>query len=141
MSDRLDIVVVMIESLRADALGGDGRETTATPNLDALARHSVVFPTFTSNGFPSAPSVLAFHSSAWPHRRKEIITDFATRGFDSIPSRLRDFGYEAIYIGADPNFDNQDIWLPRWYSKVIYLVASGTAATDRNIVNRAIEEI
>jgi hypothetical protein len=72
---------------------------------------------------------------------QEIITDFADRGFDSIPSRLRDLGYKAIYIGADPNFDNQDIWLPRWYSKVIALVAGGTPATDRNIVNRAIEEI
>ena len=140
--DLPDIVVVMIESLRAEELGFvTGARDSATPNLDALAVRSAVFPAYISNGFPSAPSVLAFHSSAWPHRRKEIITDFATRGFDSIPSRLRDFGYEAIYIGADPNFDNQDIWLPRWYSKVIDLVASGTAATDRNIVNRAIEEI
>src|SRR5207249_7920720 len=72
-----DIVVVMIESLRADALGEGGGRRSATPNLDALARHSVVFPTFTSNGFPSAPSVLAFHCSAWPHRRTEIITDFS----------------------------------------------------------------
>ena len=52
-----DIVVVMIESLRADALGASGGRPSVTPNLDALARRSVVFPTFTSNGFPSAPSV------------------------------------------------------------------------------------
>jgi hypothetical protein len=136
-----DIVVVMIESLRADALGGDGRAATATPNLDALAGHSVVFPTFTSNGFPSAPSVLAFHCSAWPHRRKEIITDFADRRFDSMPSRLRDLAYDTTYIGADPHFDNQDHWLPAWYAKVIDLVANGEAPTDHNILTRAIDEI
>src|SRR5206468_9185889 len=34
----LDIVVVMIESLRADALGDRGGRPSATPNLDALAR-------------------------------------------------------------------------------------------------------
>ena len=141
-ADLPDIVVVMIESLRADELGFvTGAHDSATPNLDTLAARSAVFPAYISNGFPSAPSVLAFHASAWPHRRKEIITDFANRGFDSIPSRLRDFGYEAIYIGADPNFDNQDLWLPRWYSKVIDLVAGGTDATDKNIVNRAVEEI
>jgi hypothetical protein len=139
--DQLDIVVVMIESLRADALGSSGGRPSATPNLDALARRSVVFPTFTSNGFPSAPSVLAFHCSAWPHRRKEIITDFSDRRFDSLPSRLRDFGYDTTYIGADPHFDHQDHWLPSWYSTVIDLVANGEAPTDRNILARGIGEI
>jgi arylsulfatase A-like enzyme len=139
---RPDIVVVMIESLRADELGAaDGARASATPNLDALAQRGVVFPTFTSNGFPSAPSVLAFHSSAWPHRRKEIITDFADRRFDSIPSRLRDLGYDTTYVGADPHFDHQDRWLPAWYSTVIDLVANGEAPTDHNILTRGIEEI
>ena len=137
-----DIVVVMVESLRADELGtADGARASATPNLDALAQRGVVFPTFTSNGFPSAPSVLAFHCSAWPHRRKEIITDFADRRFDSIPSRLRDFGYDTTYVGADPHFDHQDRWLPAWYSTVIDLVANGEAPTDHNILTRGIEEI
>jgi arylsulfatase A-like enzyme len=139
--ERPDIVVVMIESLRADALGEGGGRPSATPNLDALARRSVVFPTFTSNGFPSAPSVLAFHCSAWPHQRKEIITDFANRRFDSLPSRLRDFGYDTTYVGADPHFDHQDHWLPAWYATVVDLVANGEAPTDRNIVTRGIDEI
>lgn len=136
----LDIVVVMIESLRGDALG-DGRRPSATPNLDALARRGVIFPTYTSNGFPSAPSVLAFHCSAWPHRRKEIITDFSDRRFDSLPSRLRELGYDTTYIGADPHFDHQDHWLPSWYTTVIDLVANGEAPTDHNILTRGIGEI
>jgi len=140
--DRPDIVVVMIESLRAEDLAlVTGARESGSPNLDALAARGVVFPAFTSNGFPSAPSVLSFHCSAWPHRRKEIITDFADRRFDCIPSRLRDAGYETIYVGADPGFDNQDRWLPQWYSTVIDLVAQGVAATDHNIVTRMIGEI
>jgi hypothetical protein len=140
--ERPDIVVVMIESLRAEELAlVTGAPDSVTPNLDALASRGVVFPTFTSNGFPSAPSVLSFHCSAWPHRRKEIITDFADRRFDCIPSRLRDFGYDTVYIGADPHFDNQDRWLGQWYASVIDLVANGVAATDHNIVSRAVDEI
>src|SRR2546426_1108350 len=70
-SDVPDIVVVMIESLRAEELGFvTGAHDSATPNLDTLAARSAVFPAYISNGFPSAPSGLAFHSSAWPHRRK-----------------------------------------------------------------------
>ena len=140
--DRPDIVVVMIESLRGAELSFvTGAHDSVSPNLDAMAARGVVFPTFTSNGFPSAPSVLAFHCSAWPHRRKEIITDFADRRFDCLPSRLRDFGYETTYDGADPHFDNQDRWLPLWYSTVIDLVAVGLEATDHNIVSRGIDEI
>lgn len=141
-TDQPDIVVVMVESLRAEALAfvTDAWDRV-TPNLDALARQSVVFPTYTSNGFPSAPSVLAFQASAWPHRRKEIITDFVQRGFDSIPSRLRGLGYDSIYVGADPHFDNQALWMPRWYSTAVDLVASGILPTDHHIVGRGIEEI
>jgi hypothetical protein len=139
---RPDIVVVMVESLRAEELSFiAGREEGVTPNLDALAARSAVFTSYLSNAFPSAPSVLSFHASAWPHRRKEIITDFSDTHFDSLPERLRDLGYDTIYVGADPHFDNQDRWLRRWYAGVSDLVASGTAATDRNIMARAIQEI
>ncbi len=140
-ADPPDIVVVMIESLRAAELGFlSGGGESATPNLDRLAARSVVFPAFISNGFPSAPSVLAFHCAAWPHRRKEIITDFSDRRFDSIPGRLRGSGYDTMYVGADPHFDHQDVWLPRWYAKVVDLVAEGVPGTDRNIVARVIAE-
>jgi sulfatase-like protein len=139
---RPDIVVVMIESLRAEDLTFvTGGGNTTTPRLDALAARSTVFTSYLSNAFPSAPSVLSFHASAWPHRRKEIITDYSTTHFDSLPERLRDLGYDTIYVGADPHFDNQERWLRRWYAGVSDLVASGVAATDRNIVSRAIEEI
>jgi arylsulfatase A-like enzyme len=139
--DPPDIVVVMIESLRAAELGFvTGAGESVTPNLDRLAARSVVFPTFISNGFPSAPAVLAFHCAAWPHRRKEIMTDFSDRRFDCMPGRLRGTGYDTIYVGADPHFDHQDVWLPRWYARVVDLVAEGVPATDRNIVSRVIAE-
>jgi hypothetical protein len=138
-----DIVVVMVESLRAEDLSfiAGGREDSATPHLDALAARSVVFSSYLSNAFPSAPSVFAFHASAWPHRRKEIITDFSDRHFDSLPERLASLGYETVYVGADPHFDHQDAWLSRWYGRMRDLVASGAQATDRAIVSRAIDEI
>jgi len=139
-----DVVVIMIESLRAEDLlltTGASNGASVSPNLDALAAESVVFPTYISNGFPSAPSVFAFHASAWPHRRKEIITDFVDRGFDSMPARLRTLGYDTVYVGADPHFDNQSRWLSHWYATAVDLVASGVVATDRAIVHRAIDEI
>ena len=141
-ADLPDIVVVMIESLRAEELPViTGTGASVTPNLDALAARSVVFPTYISNAFPSAPSVLSFHCSAWPHRRKEIMTDFSSQDLDCLPPRLASLGYDTLYVGADPHFDHQDVWLGRWYAKAVDLVAEGTAGTDRNIVSRALDEI
>jgi hypothetical protein len=140
--DPPDIVVVMVESLRGEELPFvSGREPDATPRLSSLAARSVVFGSYLSNAFPSAPSVLAFHASAWPHRRKEIMTDFADRHFDSLPQRLGWLGYDTVYVGADPHFDHQDTWLSRWYGSMADLVASGARATDREIVSRAIDEV
>ena len=136
-----DIVVVMVESLRAEELSFVTGGESVTPNLDTLAARSVVFPRYISNAFPSAPSVLSFHCSAWPHRSKEIITDFAASSFDCLPARLADFGYRTIYVGADPHFDNQDRWLSRWYAKAVDLVAEHVPGTDRQIVSRAMDEI
>jgi len=141
-ADSPDVVVVMVESLRAEDLPFiTGRAPSVTPRLDALAAGSVVFTSYVSNAFPSAPSVVAFHASAWPHRRKEIITDFAAMHFDSLPERLGSLGYDTLYVGADPHFDNQDRWLSRWYGGVRDLVAGGAAATDRAIVSQAIDDI
>jgi len=139
--DPVDVVVVMVESLRAEDLRFVSGAPSVTPRLDALAAQSVVFTSYVSNAFPSAPSVVAFHASAWPHRRKEIITDFAAMHFDSLPERLGSLGYDTVYVGADPHFDNQDRWLSRWYGGVRDLVAGGADATDHAIVSRAIDEI
>ena len=138
----LDIIVVMVESLRAEELSFiTGRAGSMTPELDALAARSVVFTSYLSNAFPTAPSVVSFHASAWPHRRKEIITDFSNTHFDSLPERLGSLGYDTVYVGADPHVDKEDRWFSHRYGAVRDLVAAGEPATDRQIVSRAIAEI
>jgi hypothetical protein len=142
LSDLPDIVVVMIESLRAVDVGfmRPGLPS-ATPNIDALAAKSVVFPLYTSNGFPTAPSIISFLGSGWPHRRKEVVTDFVDRHFDVLPSRLADMGYDTRYIGADPHLDREHILLPRWYERAVDLVGMGIQPTDRNTMRMAIDDI
>ena len=144
-SRRPDIVVVMVESMRASELGfirnlKDG-VASITPRLDALAKESLVFPAYISNGFPSAPSVIAFQCSAIPHLKKEIMTDFTDRSFDSIPTRLKDFGYETVFIGANPSFDNQTQWFKQWFGDISDLHAEGIGISDKNIINRSISVI
>src|SRR4029077_8960094 len=63
-----NVVLVTIDTLRADRVGAYGSTAGATPNLDRLAARGVVF----ENAFPTAPLTLPAHASLlsglWPFR-------------------------------------------------------------------------
>src|SRR5215217_5833520 len=54
-----DVVLVTIDTLRADRVGVYGAATPATPNLDQLARQGVIFENATAH----APLTLPSHAS------------------------------------------------------------------------------
>jgi len=87
------------------------------------------------------PSIVAFHGASWPHRKKEVVTDFADRHFDELPSRLDDLGYDTRYIGADPRLDKQHLLLPRWYNHAVDLASRHLTNSDQNTVRMAIEDL
>lgn len=57
--ERLDVVLVTIDTLRADRLGSYGSASATTPNLDALAAEGVRF----ANAATTVPFTLPAHSS------------------------------------------------------------------------------
>src|SRR5690606_607974 len=126
VANRPDIVIIMVESLRAPALGyiaGPGH--AQTPSLDELAARSVVFPGFLSNGFPSGPGFTSTTCSHWPHYRRRVIVDFRHIRFDCLPTRLSTLGYRTAAIEFDPGTDGTRIWLDRLYDQLIDTSGSG----------------
>src|SRR5262249_20007415 len=61
---RAPVVVISIDTLRADHLPAYGYPGVATPNLDALARDAIVF----ENAVSHVPLTLPSHVSLWPGR-------------------------------------------------------------------------
>ena len=57
--ESLNVILITIDTLRADALGAYGQERFTSPNLDQLAKEGVLF----SQAMTSAPSTLPSHSS------------------------------------------------------------------------------
>jgi hypothetical protein len=51
-----NLLLVIIDSVRADALGCYGRKHAHTPNLDALARDSLRFTSVYPEAFPTGPA-------------------------------------------------------------------------------------
>jgi arylsulfatase A-like enzyme len=64
--ERLNIVLVSIDALRADGLGVYGNDPAVSPRIDELARQGIVFQQATSQGSSTVPSVSSFLTSLYP---------------------------------------------------------------------------
>lgn len=99
---RPNIIFVLADDFRWDALGYRGHPIVQTPHLDALARGGVVFENaFTTTSICSV-SRATFLSGQW--MRRHGIKDFAT-GFSpeqwrqTYPALLRQAGYYTGFVG------------------------------------------
>jgi len=63
-----NVVVIMIDTLRADRLGQHPRGLATSPYFDELAQRSVRFTDTTATSAQTVPSVLSIWSSAYPSR-------------------------------------------------------------------------
>jgi arylsulfatase A-like enzyme/Flp pilus assembly protein TadD len=98
-----NVVVVTLDTTRADRLGCYGFNGVATPNLDALCREGVVF----DNATAVVPLTLPSHSSIFtgllpPHHGvRDNGGFFLDDGRTTLAERLRDAGYATgAFVGA-----------------------------------------
>jgi choline-sulfatase len=98
-----NVLLVTIDTLRADALGTYGSNTGASPHLDGLARRGVLF----EQAHASAPNTLPSHSSIltglqpYHHRVRENGVNQLAESNVTLAERLRDAGYATGAEVAD----------------------------------------
>jgi arylsulfatase A-like enzyme len=106
---RMNVVVLIIDSLRKDHVGAYGNNWIKTPNLDALATESLRFTRAYPESIPSIPARRAIHTGlrTWPFRGwvKWSEDDVALRGWQPIPRGqttlaeiLADEGYNNLFV-------------------------------------------
>ncbi|RCS54905.1 DUF4976 domain-containing protein [Bremerella cremea] len=99
-SQRPNILFVLCDDLRPDAVGCLGSEHVKTPNIDRLAEEGILFHNSfctTSLCSPSRASILTglyAHTHGVTNNFTEFPDETAT-----FPKRLQDAGYETAYIG------------------------------------------
>lgn len=62
----LNVLLIAIDSLRADHLGCYGYRRDTSPNLDALAREGVLFTRMFAPGIPTQPSFTTIYTGQYP---------------------------------------------------------------------------
>jgi arylsulfatase A-like enzyme/Flp pilus assembly protein TadD len=125
-----NIVLITVDTTRADRMGFLGSKRGLTPNLDALARNSVVFTHAYSQAPFTAPSHSTILTGTYPQFHQ--VEDFEvplTKDLPFAPAILQADGYhtaafvgsivldphQGLAIGFDRGFDTYDAGFRMWH--------------------------
>ena len=93
----LNIVIIAIDSLRADHLGCYGYSKPTSPAIDALARESMVFECAFAAGIPTMPSFTTLYSGLHPYRHG-IVSHIGNRRLSDQILLLPQLAWERNYV-------------------------------------------
>jgi arylsulfatase A-like enzyme/uncharacterized protein HemY len=138
--DSPHIILVTIDTLRADALGFSGNENVETPFLDRLAREGIVFTNAHAHNVITLPSHANILTGLLPYQHG--IRDNAGYVLDpqhrTIASHLRDEGYATgAFVAAFPldsryglnqGFDRYDDDYPKGANPTKFVMAERPAS-------------
>lgn len=106
-AQKLNVVLISVESLSADFMQSFGSTKNITPGLDSLARHSVLFTNLYSSGTRTVRGLEALSLSIPPTPGQSIVKRPDNGHLFSLGSVLRSKGYITQYLyGGYSYFDN-----------------------------------
>lgn len=135
-----DIIIIAIDSLRADHLGCYGYSKPTSPAIDALAQESVVFEQAIAAGIPTMPSFTTLYTGLHPYRHGIVAHAGTRRVADHIkllPQLARERGYvTAACDNLVVQGEGRGSWFARgydYYSGYLYqpFTDQGRKLTDR----------
>lgn len=122
---RPNVIQITVESLSADFLGAFNRASRLTPNLDALAQHSLMFENFYATGTRTDRGMEALALSLPPTPGRSMIKRPRNEGLFTLGSVFRAKGYDTAFIyGGYGYFDNMNA----------FFGGNGYRIVDRNSV-------
>jgi len=107
-----NVVLISIDSLRADHLGTYGYSRNITPNIDDFANSGIKFTNYISQSYLTPISEMSVHTSLYPHVHgllgfaNEVLPDNETGGNytvsspTTIASVLRIYGYNTTIFSS-----------------------------------------
>ncbi|MEO6182845.1 MAG: sulfatase [Verrucomicrobiota bacterium] len=118
---RPNIVFVLVDDLRWDALGCTGHPFVKTPNIDRIAKEGALFKNFFVTLPLCSPSRASFLTGQYAHRNGIIDNsnhNELSHKLVTFPKLLHDVGYETAYVGKlhMGNDDSPRPGFDRWVS-------------------------
>jgi len=99
-----NVVLVLMESVRAAESGAYGAEPSFTPELDRLAAEGLRFHNFYANGSQTVRGEMALLCSFYPNLSGgPIYTNWPSVRMSSLPAILKTRGYKTLWISSFPS--------------------------------------
>jgi phosphoglycerol transferase MdoB-like AlkP superfamily enzyme len=118
--NRMNIVLISVESLSADFMKSFGNTENITPQLDALAGESLLFTHHYASGTRTVRGLEALSLAIPPTPGQSIVKRPHNEGLFSLGSVLRSKGYNTEYIyGGYGYFDNMNYFFSNNGYKVV----------------------
>jgi arylsulfatase A-like enzyme len=107
-----NIIFIISDQMRADAIGATGNSNARTPCLDTLAANGVVFRNNFSNNPVCLPSRISMFSGRYPSQTGVLCNKhkgpwLSFKG--SLPWYLKQAGYRTGYIGKNHTFEKPEL--------------------------------
>jgi arylsulfatase A-like enzyme len=103
-----NVLVVVVDTLRADKLGAYGNPRGLTPFLDQLAQRGTVFENAYATSSWTIPSVASLFTARYPSQhRVRTFGDRIGDGEVTFAERLRDAGWIGAGYAANPNLQER----------------------------------
>ena len=100
---RPSVILISVDTLRADHLGAYGSRAGLTPHLDRFASRAVVFEEAYSSAPLTGPSLSVLLSSHYQHETKISDNGFpAPSAVPTLPEVLKEAGYATAAVLANP---------------------------------------
>src|SRR5687768_5287989 len=134
-----DVILITIDTLRADALGFAGNRNVQTPFLDRLARESVVFTSAHAHNVVTLPSHVNILTGLYPYQHgvRDNAGYTLDPKFQTVAGLLKQRGYATgAFVGAFPldaryglgtSFDTYDDRYPEGSGKLDFKIAERRA--------------
>lgn len=106
---KLNVIVIVEESLSAEFLGAFGNQLKLTPNLDRIAKQSLLFTNLFATGTRTVRGLEAITLSYPPLPGRSIVKRPGNENLFSWGMVMKDKGYDAKFIyGGRGYFDNMN---------------------------------
>jgi arylsulfatase A-like enzyme len=104
-----NLVLVLIDTLRADHVGAYGYERPTTPRLDAVAAEGALFERAYSVSNWTRPTIASLHTSTMPSRHGTISIEQAlSPSLPLLAEQLRGMGYATAFFSVGVNIGPED---------------------------------
>lgn len=100
-SPPLNIVVISVDTLRADALGITGDASATTPHIDSLAARGTWFTEAIAPIPRTTPALASFHTGLWPQHHGSRDVGDAIGEVATLAEILNERGYTTLAVSAN----------------------------------------